>query len=70
MRMKRGDKVRVKLPATPPDTEKAYGDWIGTVMADSQPGEAIQVKFEEEPGMHEFQASDLEKIEDQSLPGE
>lgn len=68
--MKRGDKVRVKLPAAPPDTEKNYGDWIGTVMADSEPGEMVQVEFEEDPGTHQFQAADLEKIEDQTLPGE
>jgi len=72
--MKRGDKVRVKLPANPPDMEKNYGGWIGTVMADSAPGEMVQVRFEEEldegPGTHQFQADDLEKIEDQTLPGE
>jgi len=68
--MQRGDKVRVKLPASPPDMEKNYGDWIGTVVADSAPGDAVQVEFEEEPGTHQFQAADLEKIADQTLPGE
>ncbi|MGA2371605.1 MAG: hypothetical protein ACLPPV_03060 [Candidatus Korobacteraceae bacterium] len=72
--MKRGDKVRVKLPANPPDMEKNYGDWVGTVVADSAPGEMVQVKFEEEfdevSDTHQFQESDLEKIEDHTLPGE
>ena len=69
--MKRGDKVRVKLPANPPDTEKNYGDWSGPVAADSEPGETVQVTFEEEEGgPHEFQAADLEKLEDHTLPGE
>ncbi len=67
--MKRGDKVRVKLPAAPPDTEKNYGDWIGTMMADSEPGEMVQVEFEEVTGTHQFQAADLEKIEDQTPAG-
>jgi len=67
--MKRGDKVRVKLPATPPDTEKNYGDWIGTVMADSEPGEMVQVEFEEVTGTDKFQGADLEKIEDQTPAG-
>jgi len=30
----------------------------------------VQVEFEEDPGPHQFQAADLEKIEDQTLPGE
>jgi hypothetical protein len=72
--MQRGDKVRVKLPANPPDAEKNYGGWIGTVVADSSPGEMVQVQFEEElddeTGTHQFQADDLEKIEDHTLPGE
>lgn len=68
--MKRGDKVRVKLLASPTNMEKVYGDWIGTVVADSEPGEVVQVEFEEVTGTHQFQAADLEKIEDQSLPGE
>ncbi len=68
--MKSGDKVRVKLPAAPPDTEKNYGDWIGTVTADSAPGEMVQVEFDEDPGPHQFQEADLEKIQDQTLPGE
>ncbi|MFZ0313701.1 MAG: hypothetical protein WAL85_13415 [Candidatus Korobacteraceae bacterium] len=72
--MKRGDKVRVKLPANPPDAEKNYGDWIGTVVADSAPGDMVQVQFDEElddgPVTHQFQDADLEKLQDQSLPGE
>ncbi len=68
--MNRGDKVRVKLPANPPDMEKSYGDWIGTVLADSGPDGVVQVEFDEEPGTHQFQATDLEKIPDQTLPGE
>jgi hypothetical protein len=72
--MQRGDKVRVKLPPNPPDAEKNYGDWIGTVVADSGPGETVQVQFEEElddgPVTHQFQAEDLEKLQDQTLPGE
>jgi hypothetical protein len=63
--MKRGDKVRVKLPENPPDMEKSYGGWIGTVVADSEPGASVTVEFEEEPGTHEFLFADLEKIEGQ-----
>jgi hypothetical protein len=63
--MKRGDKVRVKLSANPPDTEKYYGGWIGTVVADSEPGEVVTVEFEEETGTHQFLFADLEKIEEQ-----
>jgi hypothetical protein len=41
------------------------------VAADSEPGETVQVTFEEEEGgPHEFQAADLEKLEDHTLPGE
>ena len=39
--------------------------WIGTVVADSEPGEVITVEFEEEEGTHQFQSADLEKIEEQ-----
>jgi hypothetical protein len=63
--MKKGDKVRVKELANLPDPEKPYGDWIGTVVADSEPGAVVQVEFEEVEGIHEFQAADLDKIEQQ-----
>ncbi len=63
--MKRGDKVRVKLSENPPDTEKYYGGWIGTVVADSEPGAPVTVQFEEEDGPEEFLFADLEKIEAQ-----
>ena len=73
-RMKRGDKVRVKLSENPPETEKYYGGWIGTVVADSEPGEPVQVEFEEELDeevtSHQFPAADLEKIEEQKVEGE
>ena len=63
--MKKGDKVRVKELANLPDPEKPYGDWIGTVVADSEPGAVVQVEFEEVEGIHEFQSADLDKIEQQ-----
>ena len=44
------------------------------MVADSEPGEMVQVRFEEEfdeaSDTHQFQEADLEKIEDQTLPGE
>jgi hypothetical protein len=63
--MNRGDKVRVKLSANPPDTEKYYGGWVGTVAADSEPGAMVTVEFEEETGTQQFLFADLEKIEAQ-----
>jgi hypothetical protein len=63
--MNRGDKVRVKLSANPPDTEKYYGGWVGTVVADSEPGAMVTVEFEEETGTQQFLFADLEKIEAQ-----
>ena len=63
--MKRGDKVRVKPLANLPDTEKPYGEWIGTVVADSEPGQVVTVEFEEEEGTRQFQSADLEKLEQQ-----
>ena len=61
--MNRGDKVRVKLSANPPDTEKYYGGWVGTVVADSGAGGMVTIEFEEETGTQQFLFADLEKIE-------
>jgi hypothetical protein len=63
--MKRGDRVRVKPSENPPDSEKYYGGWIGTVVADSEAGAPVTVEFEEEDGTQQFPFTDLEKIEDQ-----
>jgi hypothetical protein len=41
------------------------GGWIGTVVADCEPGEVVTVEFEEETGIHQFLFADLEKIEEQ-----
>jgi hypothetical protein len=57
--------VRVKRSANPPDTEKYYGGWIGTVVADSEAGAVVTVEFEEETGTQQFLFADLEKIEEQ-----
>ena len=63
--MKHGDKVRVKRSANPPDTEKYYGGWIGTVAADGEAGAVVTVEFEEETGTQQFLFADLEKIDEQ-----
>jgi hypothetical protein len=63
--MKSGDKVRVKPLANLPDVERPYEDWIGTVVGDSEPGQAVTVEFEEEEGTRQFQDADLEKLEEQ-----
>ncbi|MDR3746644.1 MAG: hypothetical protein P4M04_00545 [Acidobacteriota bacterium] len=60
-----GDRVRVKLLANLPDTEKPYRGMIGTVVAHSEPGEVILVEFGYETITHQFLAADLEKIEEE-----
>ena len=61
--MKRDDKVRVKLLANLPDVEKSYRGRIGTVIADSEPGEVILVEFDGEVTIHQFLDADLEKLD-------
>jgi hypothetical protein len=55
--MKRGDRVRVKPLANLPDAERPYEDWIGNVVVDSEPGQAVMVEFEEEEGTRQFHSS-------------
>ena len=55
--MKLNDRVRVK-----PGNE--YHNRTGIVIADSAPGELVQVEFEDEVIPHPFNAQELELIED------
>lgn len=66
--MRRGDRVRVKLLANPPDMPdmlEHYRGWIGTVVAHNEPGEVIMVEFGDETAAHPFLAADLDKIEEE-----
>jgi hypothetical protein len=60
--MKLGDRVRVKKLANLPDSEKPYRNRIGTVAANSGPGEVVLVDFDDEAIQHQFLAEDLEQI--------
>jgi hypothetical protein len=55
--MKRGDRVRVRLLA------KVDRGKIGTVVADSAPGEVILVEFDDEAVTHQFSGEDLELLD-------
>lgn len=61
--MKRGDKVRVKnMTAT--NVENSLRGRMGTVVADSKPGEVILVEFDGEAVTHQFLIDDLEQPND------
>lgn len=55
--MKRNDRVQVK-----PGSE--FQGRTGIVIADSAPGELVEVEFEDEVISHPFNAQELELIED------
>lgn len=61
--MRRGERVRVKPLA---NVDNWHRNRTGTVVADSAPGEAIQVEFDDEAVAHQFLAEDLERINDQA----
>jgi len=58
--VKRGERVRVKLLAK--HAEKWTRGRTGIVIADSAPGEAILVEFDDEVITHQFVAEDLERV--------
>ena len=55
-RVNLGDKVRVKSTAI------EYPGRTGTVLADSVPGELVEVEFEDEAVTHSFTADELEPL--------
>jgi hypothetical protein len=59
--MRCGERVRVKPLA---NVDPWHRNRTGTVIADSAPGEAIQVEFDDEAIAHQFLAEDLEPIDD------
>lgn len=56
--MKCRDEMRVKLLAK----ETLYRGRTGTVVADSAPGELVEVEFHDELITHHFLAEDIEPI--------
>ena len=61
--MNRGERVRVKLLAK---VDNWLRGKIGTVIADSAPGETVQVEFDDEAVAHQFLAEDLERVDDRA----
>ena len=57
--MKRGDQVRIKDVGSV-DTE--YRGRTGTVIADTAPGQLVDVEFDDEAVTHSFNASDLDSL--------
>ncbi len=56
--MKLGDKVRVRLTAV------EYPGRTATALADSLPGELVEVEFEDEAVTHSFFDEELEILND------
>ena len=59
--MRRGESVRVEPLA---NVENWQRNRTGTVVADSAPGEAVQVEFDDEAIAYQFLAEDLERLND------
>jgi hypothetical protein len=57
--MKRGDQVQVKDAAS---VDSEYRGRTGTVIADTAPGQLVDVEFDDEAVTHSFNAIDLESL--------
>jgi ribosomal protein L21E len=65
--MRRGERVRVKLPAKlpaklPGKVDKSFQGRTGTVNADSAPDEVVLVSLDGEAVLQQFLTEDLERI--------